>query len=401
MPPEPVDVPLLAAHFGRAVRAAGIPCGPERSARFAHALQLAPPGSRDRLYWTARAVFVSAHAQVGAFDGVFARVFDGLVDPADARGDQHGPPPPGAQRGDRPPAARAPRTSGPPPGGGAARASSSPIAAPRADDTMQELAVPVASADERLASKDFADLEPDELLALRRLMSQLQVATPTRRTRRARRARRGERLDVRATLRASHRTGGDPVRQVRRRRLREHRSLVVLCDVSGSMEPYSRAFLMFLHSAVGGARAEAFVFATRLTRLTRALRGRQPDLAIARAAATAPDWSGGTRIGAALGQFNDNYGRRGMARGAVIVIVSDGWEVGDPERVRREMARLRRLAHRIVWVNPRLAAPGFRPAAGGMAAALPFCDALVGGHDLHALGDAIAAIGARPTTTPS
>jgi uncharacterized protein with von Willebrand factor type A (vWA) domain len=156
---------------------------------------------------------------------------------------------------------------------------------------------------------------------------------------------------------------------------------------------------MFLHSAVGGADAEAFVFATRLTRLTRALRGHQPDFAIARAAAAAPDWSGGTRIGVALARFNAEHGRRGMARGAVVVIVSDGWEVGDPEVVGRELARLRRLAHRIVWVNPRLAAPGFAPAAGGMAAALPSCDALVGGHNLHALGDAIAAIGAR--TLPS
>jgi uncharacterized protein with von Willebrand factor type A (vWA) domain len=170
--------------------------------------------------------------------------------------------------------------------------------------------------------------------------------------------------------------------------------------VSGSMEPYSRAFLMFLHTAVGGARAEAFVFATRLTRLTRALRGRRPDLAIARAAAAAPDWSGGTRIGEALHTFNDNYGRRGLARGAIVVVVSDGWEVGDPAVVAREMARLRRLARRIVWINPRAGRPGFAPAAGGMAAALPYVDALVGGHDLSALDDALAAIGAD-TTTPT
>jgi uncharacterized protein with von Willebrand factor type A (vWA) domain len=252
--------------------------------------------------------------------------------------------------------------------------------------------VPVAADAERLAGKDFAELHPDELVALRHLMARMRIATPLRRTRRATRARRGERLDVRATLRAGHRTGGDPVRQIRRRRRLEHRPLVVLCDVSGSMEPYARAFLMFLHTAVGGARAEAFVFATRLTRLTRALRGHQPDLAIARAAAAAPDWSGGTRIGAALREFNDRYGRRGIARGAVVVVVSDGWEVGDPAVVGREMERLRRLAHRIVWINPRAAAPGFAPTAGGMAAALPFCDALVGGHDLHALGDALAAI---------
>jgi uncharacterized protein with von Willebrand factor type A (vWA) domain len=400
MPPDGFDLPLLAARFGRAVRDAGIPCSPERSVRFARALEIAPPGGRDRLYWTARTVFVSSHAQVPAFDGVFARVFDGLVDPADTRGDQDAPPPAGSERGDRPPPPGAPRSSASEPGG-SPRASSSPAAAPDDELRGREVAVPVASADERLASNDFADLQPDELNALRRLMTQLKVATPLRRTRRARRARRGEHLDVRATLRASHRTGGDPVRRLRRRRVLRHRPLVVLCDVSGSMEPYSRAFRMFLPSAVGGADAEAFVFATRLTRLTRALRGHQPELAIARAAAAAPDWSGGTRIGAALQRFDDDYGRRGLARGAVVVIVSDGWEVGDPERVGREMARLARLAHRIVWVNPRLAAPGFEPTAGGMAAALPYCDALVGGHNLLALGDAIAAIGARDTTTPS
>jgi hypothetical protein len=269
-----------------------------------------------------------------------------------------------------------------------------PRAARRPEEPEPEVPLPVASAAEQLARKDFAELEPDELVALSRLMRELSLATPLRRTRRARRARRGDHLDVRATLRASHRTGGDPVRQIRRRRRLHHRPLVVLCDISGSMEPYSRAFLAFLHGAVGGADAEAFVFATRLTRLTRALRGHRPDLAIGRAAAAAPDWSGGTRIGEALQRFNDRHGRRGMARGAVVVIVSDGWETGDPALLGREMERLHRLAHRIVWVNPRKAAPGFSPTARGMAAALPYCDAFVGGHNLVALSEAIEEIGA-------
>ena len=156
----------------------------------------------------------------------------------------------------------------------------------------------------------------------------------------------------------------------------------MLCDISGSMEPYARAYLQFLTCAVGTAspgsgRSEAFAFATRLTRLTRALHSRNPERAIQRAAATAPDWSSGTRIGDALKSFNDRHGRRGMARGAVVVILSDGWERGEPELVGREMERLARLAYRIVWVNPRAAAAGFAPRAGGMAAALPYCDALV------------------------
>jgi uncharacterized protein len=159
------------------------------------------------------------------------------------------------------------------------------------------------------------------------------------------------------------------------------------------MEPYARAYLHLLTSAVAsGAPAEAFVFATRLTRLTRALGGRNPEAAIRRAAAIPPDWSSGTRIGEALQSFNDRYGRRGMARGAVVVILSDGWERADPALVGREMERLARLAHRIVWVNPRAGAPGFSPGAGGMAAALPHCDALVSGDCLDALDEVAEAI---------
>ena len=173
---------------------------------------------------------------------------------------------------------------------------------------------------------------------------------------------------------------------------------MLLCDISGSMEPYARAYLQFLTCAAGaGPNAEAFVFATRLTRVTRALASRNPERAIQRAAATAPDWSSGTRIGDALKAFNDRHGRRGMARGAVVVILSDGWERGDPALVGREMERLRRLAYRIVWVNPRVSARGFEARAGGLVAALPFCDALVSGHSLEALDEVADAIGAPRT----
>ena len=165
---------------------------------------------------------------------------------------------------------------------------------------------------------------------------------------------------MRRTLRGSLRTGGDPIRLARRHRRVVPRRLVLLCDISGSMEPYARAYLQFLTSAAGSSpNAEAFVFATRLTRLTRALASRSPERAIQRAAETAPDWSSGTRIGDALKTFNDRHGRRGLARGAVVVILSDGWERGDPALVGREMERLARLAHRIVWVNPRVSARTF------------------------------------------
>jgi hypothetical protein len=191
------------------------------------------------------------------------------------------------------------------------------------------------------------------------------------------------------------------LRLQRKRRRVVPRRIVLLCDISGSMEPYARAYLHFLTCAAGsGPHAEAFVFATRLTRLTRALATRSPERAIQRAAAAAPDWSSGTRIGYALSAFNDRHGRRGMARGAVIVILSDGWERGEPSLVAREMERLARLAYRIVWVNPRASAQGFTPSAGGMAAALPHIDALVSGDTLDALADVADAIAAPRGTPP-
>jgi uncharacterized protein with von Willebrand factor type A (vWA) domain len=379
-----LDLPALAGAFARRLHDAGVPVTPERTARFAAALDLVRPVARRRLYWTARAVFVSDATQVKAFDAVFAEVF------------QRAPSPelPDEDLQTRPPADRAPSNAS---GGDVVGGVGAPAPSPgREGGEPRDVPVPVAASDEEvLRSKRFEALEPGELAQLYRLMARLRVATPPRRTRRAERGRRGEHLDLRRTLRGSLRTAGDPIRLARRRRRVLRRRLVLLCDISGSMEPYARAYLQFLTSAAGsGPNAEAFVFATRLTRVTRALASRSPQLAIQRAAATAPDWSSGTRIGEALRAFNDRHGRRGMARGAVIVILSDGWERGDPALVAREMARLRRLAYRIVWVNPRVAARGFSPQAGGMAAALEHCDALVSGHSLGALeavADAIAA----------
>ena len=264
-----------------------------------------------------------------------------------------------------------------------------------------EVPVAMASDEEVLAGKSFDALEPHELARLYRLMTQLELATPVRRRRRRERGPHGRDIDMRRTLRSSLRTGGDPVRLSHQHRRIEPRRLVMLCDISGSMEPYARAYLQFLTCAAGaGPNAEAFAFATRLTRLTRALRSRNPERAIQRAAAAAPDWSSGTRIGDALKEFNDRHGRRGMARGAVVVILSDGWERGDPSLVAREMERLARLAHRIVWVNPRVSASAFSVRAGGMVAALEHCDALVSGHSFDALGEVVEAIGAESPPAP-
>ena len=382
-----LDLPATAGAFGRALHDGGVPVTVAQSQSFARALALVAPVSRRRLYCTARAVFVSDPGQLGAFDRVFAAVFGST--PA-----RPGTPDASAFLDPSEPAPAAPGAAldgeaGAPGGGLDLGASSS-----SSDRELVDMPVPVlASGEEVLRSRAFDTLAPDELAALYELMAQLGLATPRRRTRRRRRSHHGDDIDLRATLRASLRTGGDPVRLARRRRRVVRRRLVLLCDISGSMEPYARAYLQFLTCALGsGPRAEAFVFATRLTRITRALRTGTPQRAIANAAAAAPDWSSGTRIGEALRAFNDRHGRRGMARGAVMVILSDGWERGDPALVAREMERLARLAHRIVWVNPRVAASGFSPRAGGMAAALPFCDALVSGHSLAALQEVVAVI---------
>ncbi len=387
-----LDLPPLAAALSRRLRDAGVPMTPERPADFARALTLVRPVSRRRLYWTARSVFVSDQAHAKAFDRVFFSVFG-----APAADDL-------ASLDDR-------RTEGAPPDerpavDGAAGSGRLGSASPRTgagddeDDAEVEVPLAMASDEEQLAGKRFDALEPHELAQLYRLMSRLEVATPLRRTRRHERSRHGRRADLRRTLRASLRTGGEPIRLAHRRRRVTPRRLVMLCDISGSMEPYARAYLQFLTSAAGsGPHAEAFVFATRLTRLTRALAGRNPERAIQRAAEAAPDWSSGTRIGDALKAFNDRHGRRGMARGAVVVILSDGWERGDPQLVGREMERLARLAHRIVWVNPRVGASAFSVQAGGMVAALPHCDALVSGHSFDALAEVAEAIGGAAGAT--
>ena len=383
-----LDLPPLVAALSRRLHERGLPITPGRSADFARALTLVRPVSRRRLYWTARAVFVSDPAQIEAFDAVFFSIFGGRVEDAEPEPDTARP--------------FASSKEHPPKDGKEGASEHRDLRA--GDDPGEEenpagpdAPLVLASDEELLRSKRFDALEPHELAQLYRLMTSLQLATPERRTRRYEKGRRGEHVDLRRTLRASLRTGGDPMRLARRRRRVARRRLVLLCDISGSMEPYARAYLQFLTCAAGtGPNAEAFVFATRLTRLTRALSSRNPERAIQRAAEAAPDWASGTRIGDALREFNDRHGRRGMARGAVVVILSDGWERGDPKLVGREMARLARLAHRIVWVNPRVGADTFSVRSGGMVAALPHCDALVSGHSFEALDEVVAAIGGRP-----
>jgi uncharacterized protein with von Willebrand factor type A (vWA) domain len=395
-----LDLPELAGRFGRRLHDAGLPVEPERAARFAAALALVRPVARRRLYFTARSVFVSDPLQVRIFDHVFAEVFGAGVTSQGRSVIEDVRQVPAVADDDRPVADLPQIANGTRHDDAwAAGAAAAPSRGRGEADGRQLPVGVVASEEEVIRTKRFDTLDAAELAVLYRLMSRLVLATPERRTRRFERRPHGTRIDMRRTLRGSLRTGGDPIRLARRRRRVVRRRLVLLCDISGSMEPYARAYLQFLTCAARAgdrhSRSEAFAFATRLTRLTRALHSGNPERAIQRAAATAPDWSSGTRIGDALKTFNDRHGRRGMARGAVVVILSDGWERGDPALVAREMERLSRLAHRIVWVNPRVAAAGFVPRAGGMTAALPWCDALVSGHSLEALEEVVDVIGGR------
>lgn len=385
------DLASVVTAFGDRLHAAGVPVTPERMSRFAEAVILAGPLATQEAYWLGRVTLLSAHGQVPIYDAVFDQYFRGYLDLVEHRGaaPQQAPPhtlPSGERAPQESPADRASDSASP-------VTSATPGADNRGEQDTDDMSVlAAASTSERLSGRDFSQCSPEELRLLRRLVEQLPLVPPMRRGRRLRRHPLGRDLDIRATLRRAHRTGGDPVRRVHRRHTERPRRVVLIADVSGSMEPYARVYLHLMRGAVRALGSEAFVFATRLTRLTRQLSAGGPDYAYAKVAEAAPDWSGGTRIGAALTRFLDDHGRRGVARGAIVVIVSDGWEIGDPAEVGVAMQRISRLAHHVIWVNPRSAATEFKPLAGGMAAALPYVDTFLSGHSLRALEELLDAI---------
>lgn len=391
-----LDLAAVVGAFGQQLHDAGVPVTPERSGWLARTLTLASPTRTNELYWLARATLVTNRDHLSAFDAVFAEVFRGIVDMT-PRGDPNSPMPPLLGK-----APSSPRPSGPSHDGSGSsmpRAPGSADGGEEADGSEHEAVLAAMSAQERLGAKDFDVCTPDELAALRSLIAALVPVPPRRPSRRRVRHRRGDRIDLRSTLRRAQRTGGDPVRQVRRRRSDRPRRVVLLADVSGSMQAYSRAYLYLLHGAVRAVRAEAFLFATRLTRVSRQLRVSSPDVALGKAVRAAEDFAGGTRIGEVLKAFNDGWGRRGLARGAVVVIVSDGWDGGDPDLVALQMERLARLAHRIVWVNPRKAAAGYEPAVAAMRAALPHVDVFVSGHSFDAMVEVVAVLDDQAITS--
>ena len=358
--------------FGRVLREVGVEVGPGRIADALKGLDPVELARQDDVYWTLRQTLVSRREDLESFDIAFNSWFLGAP----------GAPP--QRRAAQPP--KGERRKGGEPG-------------PGTEIDGGETEIGGWSADELLRTKDFGAMNPDELARAKKLIQAIAVTRPRRRTRRLRPDSKGRALDVRGLLRASLSTGGDPVQRAFRSRADAPRKLVLILDVSGSMDAYARALLLYLHAARGaGRRVETFAFGTRLTRLTPELGSRNPETAFAAAAARVADWSGGTRIGESLKAYNDEWGRRGLTRGAVVVILSDGCERGDTRLAGREMERLARQAFALVWVNPLKSHPQYEPQAGGMRAALPYIDRLVSGHDvasLEALGTVLGGIERR------
>jgi uncharacterized protein with von Willebrand factor type A (vWA) domain len=330
------------------------------------ALNSVDPGSREQARLALRTVMCSAHADLARFDAAFVAVF----------GDERAP---GREQAleelgeiER---AVLPRAAVPGEGG-------TPRTAP-----AERHPVPAAWSDiELLRTKDFARYTDAEMALARELIARLARRGPTRRSRRTRPSRRrGHSPDLRRTVRASLRTGGEPIHRQWRSQSTRPRQLVLICDVSGSMAPYARMLLQYMHACVAArVRVEAFAFGTRLTRITHELSGRDHDRALERAASAVADFAGGTRIGGSLAELNRVHGRR-LGRGAAVVILSDGWDRGDPDQLAREMGRLRRSAHRLVWLNPLAASPEYEPLTRGMRASVPHIDQLLAGNSLASL----------------
>ena len=362
MPEAPYDGTDSLVGLARTLRAAGVGAAPDRVHAAVEALTLLDPSRRSDVYWAGRLALCGTVEESQRYDVVFEAYFGDrplslvrrqrvlvpalqLVSTDDADSDEDG-----------------------------------------GDEQSTASASAAASAQEQLRHRDVSRLSAEERIELHRLLVRLRLPGEVRRTRRHRPAPRGQ-VDQRRTLRAWMRAGGEPA-ELRRRATRVRpRRVVLLVDVSGSMERYASTLLRFSHAASRRATAptEVFALGTRLTRLTRELARRDPDAAMAAVAEAVPDAGGGTRLGVLLKEFLDRWGQRGTARGAVVVILSDGWERGDAALLGEQVERLHRLAHRVVWANPRKAAPGFAPLAAGMAAALPHVDDFVEGHSLAAL----------------
>ena len=374
----PEDVAALAAGFDRALHARGVIAGTRRARTFAEVLRALAPRSASAMYWQARVAMLPSIDDLDAFHAAFLEFFGSLGD-ADALRRL-------VRTVDAPPRHERPKRETIPP----------PPSERPADEGLAERAPTqwiVASSEHRLTDKAFEDFDESERAAMLRMIARVRVAGEYRASRRRRAHVRGDRFDFRGTLRGAARTAGELVRRRATKRRERLRPVVFLLDVSGSMAPFARALVQYARvTAIARPAVRAFAFATQLTDLTPLLKRATDDRLMSAVAATVRDYGGGTRIGAALRAFNDRFAQRGAARGGTVVILSDGWERDDPALVGTEMLRLRRLARRIVWVNPHKRHAAYEPLARGMAAALPYLDAFLSGHSLRTLDSVADAI---------
>jgi len=363
--PERAPFIALLVNFTAELRAAGLSIGSGDVLTYCAAVGALDPTDLLDLYWGGRTTLVTRRENIPVYDRVFRRFFLDGRDPVLALLKLQHP--------------------------DHSRAAEGVVQVPATDpgeELQEQVSLGLVASDaETLRHKSFPACTPEELAALRRIMARIRLTPPRRRTRRTTTAAVGRAPDLRRMVRQSLRMHGEPPELAWRQRKVRLRRLILILDVSGSMADYSRHLLQFAYSAKRAtARVEVFCFGTRLTRITRALDHRKPDDALERAAGVVFDWEGGTRIGASLDAFVRDWGRRGLCRGGIVVICSDGLDRGDPEMLARAMERLRRLSYRVVWMNPHKGNdPHFRPSTLGMLAAAPSIDLILSGHDLSSL----------------
>lgn len=380
--------------FGRRLRVAGINVGSGSIIELFDALSVVGMGRKDDVYAASKALLVQRPDQIATFDREFVRFWQDLLSPL--------PPlyskPTGKDA--ETPAERPEQQAGddsrkPEPSEDAAdddNATSLAVSSSDvdSDETEEQDVLPedvlVYSAGEALRKKDFGQFTPDEIAIARRAMEKMHWRIGTRKTRRLKRAPNGDMIDFRSMLRTSMRQGGVPLELRYKERKERMRPLVLICDISGSMDRYSRILLQFVHTLESGLdNVEVFVFGTRLTRITRELRKRNVDRALDDVTAAVDDWSGGTRIGESIREFNFRWSRRVLRSGATVILISDGWDRGDPQLLGAEMARLQRACRRLIWLNPLLGATGYQPLTQGIKAALPYVDHFMPVHNLQSL----------------
>lgn len=389
-----VDLAAFAVALVTRARASGVAVSASGAARFTEALRVLPPTGRSRLYWTARVTLVGRRGDLERFDAVFASVFDEAVLPLDPAARASAPTAHVDRRGSDDAAA---------PAGPAGERAAPPWVTRDVDmaglgeDAGSEttgVTLRLPSPLEAIADQSFGEFRDEDLRLLGRWLEQAQPDWPTRRSRRREPHRHG-RVDLRATMRRARGTGLEPIRLVRCRPRVRRRRIVLVCDVSRSMRGYADVYLHLMRAAVvrgTGNDAEVFAFSTRLTRLTSVLAHRSAEIAVARANERVVDRFGGTHIAGSLaGLLSSPHGT--VLRGAVVIIASDGWDSDPPADLARAVARIRRRAHRLVWLNPRAAAPGFEPVAGSMSAALPHCDDFLSAHSVATLGEMMTIVG--------